>query len=681
VQINELPWQAGLVSDGGYFVWCGGTLISDQWVLTAAHCTISKNAEDIEVLLGEHDYYDDYETESLRAGVAEIINHWNYDDPTTDNDYALLKLSSPVDFSAYPHIRPACLPKLASVDYAGFTGTISGWGTTESGGDTSNVLLAANVTIISNEECRSSMGYSITDQMMCAAAPDTDTCQGDSGGPLVVPNPELYEVVGVTSWGYGCAGSTPGVYARVTSALGWIEQNTVGTWNTCGDSTFVNSTYVPTPSPISSNTTYWPAYNSTYWPQYNGTYWPPTTSDCVCGVARRRTRIVNGVEVEVNELPWQAGLVSYDSSYVTCGGTLVSDQWVVTAAHCTIYSSASDKQVLLGEHDYWNDWETTTLRMNIENIINHHNYDSESVDYDYALIKLSQPVDFNQYPHIRPACLPYYSTVDYSGFTGIISGWGTTSSGGSTSSVLLAANVTIMSNEMCRSSTYSYGFSITDQMMCAAAPDTDTCQGDSGGPLVVANPELYELVGITSWGYGCAGADPGVYARVTSVLDWIASNTENSWNTCGRDPNGNSTYIPPVTYPPTPYNTTYWPPNNSTHWPNYNSTSWPTEGPSNDYCILNDIMIPSNSMMLRPLKCEYINCYANYEGGVPSLHISPAYDGTSTNCCVSPDGYYLYQEDMVYYADDYTYYTCSNGAWMIPSNMTATIDTQMVFPF
>merc|ERR1740131_677565 len=134
VQINELPWQAGLVSDGGYFIWCGGTLISDQWVLTAAHCTINKNAEEIEVLLGEHDYYEDYETESLRTGVAEIINHWNYDDPTTDNDYALLKLSSPVDFSAYPHIRPACLPKLASVDYAGFTGTISGWGTTESGG-------------------------------------------------------------------------------------------------------------------------------------------------------------------------------------------------------------------------------------------------------------------------------------------------------------------------------------------------------------------------------------------------------------------------------------------------------------------------------------------------------------------------------------------------------------------
>merc|ERR1719320_201349 len=89
---------------------------------------------------------------------------------------------------------------------------------------------------------------------------------------------------------------------------------------------------------------------------------------------------------------------------------------------------------------------------------------------------------------------------------------------------------------------YGYGQGqITDQMLCAniQGGGKDSCQGDSGGPLVTANPDLYEVIGVVSFGVGCALADyPGVYARVSKQLEWIGANTEGSWNTCARCPPG-----------------------------------------------------------------------------------------------------------------------------------------------
>jgi len=241
-EINELPWQVGLVSAGfGSSVWCGATLISDQWVMTAAHCTDGANAEDIEVLVGEHHYEIDTETTSLRMAIAEIVQHEDYNSQTTNVDFSLLKLAEPIDFSAYPNIRPACLPENDDNDYAGYPAIVSGWGTTESGGEVSPFLQFVDVNVLSNTECTGpSYGYGsdqITDQMLCANVEGggKDSCQGDSGGPLVSPNPDLYELIGVVSWGVGCAWpSYPGVYARMSKQLAWVAEITAGSWNTCG---------------------------------------------------------------------------------------------------------------------------------------------------------------------------------------------------------------------------------------------------------------------------------------------------------------------------------------------------------------------------------------------------------------------------------------------------------------
>jgi len=236
----------GIVSKGSSSVWCGASLISNKWILTAAHCTAGEKASKIQALLGEHNYDDDSETNMVRANIQSIVDHSDYDSQTTDYDFSLLKMKDAIDFSAYPHIRPVCLPVDASNDYSGFVATVTGWGTTASGGSVSNKLREVDVNVISNSQCKNDYSYSsswITARMLCANVNGggKDACQGDSGGPLVssgdgdgVTAGQNYELIGVVSWGSGCADADyPGVYARVTKELDWITSKTSSGWSTC----------------------------------------------------------------------------------------------------------------------------------------------------------------------------------------------------------------------------------------------------------------------------------------------------------------------------------------------------------------------------------------------------------------------------------------------------------------
>jgi len=269
------------------------------------------------------------------------------------------------------------------------------------------------------------------------------------------------------------------------------------------------------------------------------------SSDCKCGLAVRNQRIVGGVETEVNEYPWQVGVVSKGRTFVWCGATVISDRWILTAAHCTDGKSASQIQVLLGEHNYNTASETTSLRMDIVQIKDHESYNDQTTDYDFSLLKTTSALDFSAYPNIRPACLPQAgSSETYKDWVATVTGWGTLSSDGSTSNKLREVNVKVVSNNACKS---SYGSSITSRMLCAEAAGgnggKDACQGDSGGPLVskaagsngVTAGQNYELIGVVSWGAGCADKDfPGVYARVTNQLSWITTTAASDWQTCPR---------------------------------------------------------------------------------------------------------------------------------------------------
>lgn len=237
---------------------------------------------------------------------------------------------------------------------------------------------------------------------------------------------------------------------------------------------------------------------------------------CVCGKSNSATKIVGGHATEANEYPWQVALVNKGSRFVYCGGALLNNRWVLTAAHCT---QEKVEQVLLGNHVI-NSEEEEEIRMKVSKMVVHPNFDRKSLNNDFALLKLQKDLDLDDLsPEIRPVCLPTASDNQYKNVSAVVVGWGTTSSGGSQPNELQEVSVNTMSNSKCN---VKYDGEILKTMICAAGPNKDSCQGDSGGPLVYNTGGYFELIGVVSWGYGCADAKyPGVYSRVTSVLDWI----------------------------------------------------------------------------------------------------------------------------------------------------------------
>ncbi|XP_076817932.1 uncharacterized protein LOC143463339 isoform X2 [Clavelina lepadiformis] len=233
------PWIISLRQNNN-FDFCGGTLISRQWVVTAAHCFFyngrpdpSKSNNNIFGYLGvNHRRVTSQDVGQMRVRFSKREIHPNYDDYSSDNDIALLKLQQPVtEFTTY--IRPACLPSLNENFNDGLTGLISGWGATQSGDyDANNILQEVDVFFINREMCNQWLGPrsgkdQVTSNMFCAGHEfgGKDACQGDSGGPLVVERNGRYILAGVTSWGYGCAQRRrPGVYTKVSVMVDWINQ-------------------------------------------------------------------------------------------------------------------------------------------------------------------------------------------------------------------------------------------------------------------------------------------------------------------------------------------------------------------------------------------------------------------------------------------------------------------------
>ncbi|KAK2913887.1 hypothetical protein Q8A67_002286 [Cirrhinus molitorella] len=216
---HSWPWQVSLQDSTG-FHYCGGSLVNEWWVVTAAHCDPWSSDR---VVLGEHDRSSNAEAIQT-INVGKTFKHPNYNSFTINNDILLVKLATPAQLSA--HVSPVCLAETTDSFPGGMKCVTSGWGLTRyNAADTPPLLQQAALPLLTNDECKTHWGSNITDIMICAGASGVSSCMGDSGGPLVCEKNGAWTLVGIVSWGSSvCSTSTPAVYARVTELRAWVDQ-------------------------------------------------------------------------------------------------------------------------------------------------------------------------------------------------------------------------------------------------------------------------------------------------------------------------------------------------------------------------------------------------------------------------------------------------------------------------
>ncbi|KFO78143.1 Enteropeptidase, partial [Cuculus canorus] len=206
---------------------CGASLISHEWLVTAAHCVYGRQLKPSQwkAVLGLYDQSDTTEPSIVVQIIDQIIINPHYMKTTKDSEIALMHLQNKVQYTDY--IQPICLPEKNQQFLPGIHCSIAGWGGITNGDCSSNILQEAEVPLISNEKCQQWMPeYSITENMICAGYEmgGVDSCKGDSGGPLTYEDGNKWVLVGVTSFGSPCAlPKRPGVYVRVSMFVDWIK--------------------------------------------------------------------------------------------------------------------------------------------------------------------------------------------------------------------------------------------------------------------------------------------------------------------------------------------------------------------------------------------------------------------------------------------------------------------------
>ncbi|XP_024892139.1 venom serine protease 34-like [Temnothorax curvispinosus] len=254
-----------------------------------------------------------------------------------------------------------------------------------------------------------------------------------------------------------------------------------------------------------------------------------TSNNCNCGW-KKVTRIVGGKETGVNEYPMMCGLVNSVDKIIYCGCTIISKEYVITAAHCIDGRNITILGAVVGEHDTTTGRDTNATRLfRLDNCTIHPGFsnlqDAQYAHNDVAVCKIARKIEYNA--QVGPVCLPFQHKQDsFAGDIVTVLGWGLLEFTGQKSTTLQEVKLNVITLKNCK----EYYSGINYSNMCTFTPGKDTCQMDSGGPLLWQDPTTHKLVlvGITSSGVGCASDTPAVAMRTGAFIDWIVSVTPDA---------------------------------------------------------------------------------------------------------------------------------------------------------
>uniref|UniRef100_A0A1B6MTN6 Peptidase S1 domain-containing protein n=1 Tax=Graphocephala atropunctata TaxID=36148 RepID=A0A1B6MTN6_9HEMI len=234
-------------------------------------------------------------------------------------------------------------------------------------------------------------------------------------------------------------------------------------------------------------------------------------------------RIVNGSNAGVGEFPFMCAL--YYKGFFTCGATILSEEWILTAAHCVYNRDESEFSVLTGTNDLMDPNGTETY---VSQVIIHEQYQNtiDQVD-DIALLKLTVALEFDSLT--QPVTLSQPNGDPPANSAVVVMGWGVNQYKGHPMQYLQKATIDLYNNPSCEAIYEPYGINILGTNLCAGTPQggIGQCTGDSGGPVVVEGSPTVQ-VGVVSFSAKPCGIQgfPGVNTRVSQFIHWIQNNTD-----------------------------------------------------------------------------------------------------------------------------------------------------------
>ncbi|XP_053645610.2 uncharacterized protein [Cherax quadricarinatus] len=254
------------------------------------------------------------------------------------------------------------------------------------------------------------------------------------------------------------------------------------------------------------------------------------STKCECGLFNSpRQKIVGGTETYEHHYPWMVSLQLARNKKHFCGASIISDSYILTAAHCTDGLFPLDLLLRVGDHDLTRRDVSREYSIPVYQIYQHPRYNRITTDNDISLMRVKEPLVLTW--RVSPICLTPPDLTFYKESV-VVMGWGKESEKADLGSPRLRhVSLQILPMGKCRHNFKFLSEEISSNMLCALLGTKDTCQGDSGGPLTWYDEEnrRYFLIGVTSWGIGCGLPNyPGVYTKVGKYLDWIYDTTGDS---------------------------------------------------------------------------------------------------------------------------------------------------------